>query len=204
MKRIAVLALAGLVLLELFTGGAAGHLGGAATAHPAVTAENVSVSTTSAFSFVPNQITVMPGARVHLVVTQEANFAHSFVLSSVVNFTIPNGDSPSQLYAFFNAHPPLVNLSIPGTIGAQVSTNFTAPPVGSYEFVCTIPTHFQSGMFGFLDSTTNPGGGSSSSGFPVSPLVLGAIGGAAVVVVVAVLIVRRRSRGTPPQVPRAG
>lgn len=205
MRRIAVMALAGVVLLGLFSGGGAPHPGLAAAAQSqATTTENVSVSTTATFSFVPNQITVVPGARVHLVVTQEADFAHTFVLSSVANFTIPSSDTPSQLNAFFSANPPLVNLSIPGTVGARVSTNFTAPAVGTYEFVCTISGHFQSGMFGFLDSTTSPGGGSSSGGVPVSTIVLGAVVGVVVVVVLVVLITRRRTRGTPPQAPGSG
>jgi plastocyanin len=204
MKRVAALALAGLVLLGLFSGGGVAQPPAAASAHPGVLVDNVSVSTTSSYSFQPNQITVTPGALVHLVVTQDANFAHSFVLSSVANFTIPSSDTDSQLAAFFNAHPPIVNLSIPGTVGAQVAKDFTAPALGTYEFVCIVSGHFQSGMFGFLYSGTSPPGGSSSSGLSLSPLVLGAIVGlVVVVVVVGVLIARRGSRRTPPQKPES-
>ena len=204
MKRVFVLGLASLVLLGILTGGAAAHPPAAASAHPAASEENLSISTTSSFSFVPSQVTVTPGALVHLVVTQAANFAHSFVLSSVANFTIPSADTAAQLFAFFNAHPPIVNLTIPGTVGAQVVKDFSAPAVGTYEFVCLVSGHFQSGMFGFLVSTTNSGGSSSSSsGLPVSPLVLGAVAGVVAVVVVGVLVARRRSRRLPPQTPGA-
>jgi uncharacterized cupredoxin-like copper-binding protein len=201
MNRITAGGLAGLVLLGLLSGGAAAHPPVAASAHPSVVVDNISVRTTSSFRFVPNQVTVTPGATVHLVVTQAANFAHSFVLSRVANFTIPGSDPAAQLSAFFNAHSPLVNLSIPGTVEAQGVQDFTAPAAGTYEFVYLVSGHFQGGMFGFLAPTTIPGGASSSSsGFPISPLVLGAVVGV-VVVVVAVLVARRRSRGTPPQTP---
>jgi plastocyanin len=203
MKRMAVSALAGLVLLGFLVGGAVAQPLSVASAHPGVVVDNVSVSTTAAYAFQPNQITVTPGALVHLVVTQDANFAHSFVLSSVANFTIPSGDTDSQLAAFFNAHAPLVNLSVPGTVGTQVTTNFTAPALGTYEFVCIVSGHFQSGMFGFLYSGTRPPGGSSSSGFPLTPIVLGAIVGVGVVVVVGVVIVRRSSRRSPPKSPQS-
>jgi plastocyanin len=204
MKRVVVLALAGLVLLGLFSGRGVAQPSAAASSHPDAVVDNVSVSTTSSYSFQPNQITVTPGALVHLVVTQDANFAHSFVLSSVSNFTIPSSDTDSQLAAFFNAHPPIVNLSIPGTVGAQVTKDFTAPALGTYEFVCIVSGHFQSGMFGFLYSGTSPPGGSSSSGFSLSPIVLGAIVGLVVVVaVVGVLIARRGSRRSPPQEPES-
>ncbi len=161
--------------------------------------DNLSVNATSLLSFVPNQLTVYPGALVHLVVIQLANFAHTFVLSPVANVTIPTNDTPTQLYAFFNLHPPLVNLSLPATVGARVYANFTAPPVGSYEFVCEIPGHFQGGMYGELVSTTSSSGGSSSS-----PLLL-EIGVGVIVVIAAALVaaalLRRRARrtnGAPP------
>ena len=160
--------------------------------------DNLSVQATGQFSFVPDQLTVYPGALVHLVVIQLANFAHTFVLSPVANVTIPTNDTPTQLYAFFNLHPPLVNLSLPGTVGARAYANFTAPSAGSYEFVCEIPGHFQAGMHGELVSTTSSSGGSSS------PLLLEIGVGVAVVIAVALVaaaLLRRRARrtnGAPP------
>jgi uncharacterized cupredoxin-like copper-binding protein len=204
MRRIAALALAGVVLLGIFAGGTTAHPGMNAAPDAPSDNQSVSVMTTATFSFVPNEITVTPGAHVHLVVTQAANVGHTFVLSSVVNFTIPSGDSPDQLYAFFNAHPPLVNLTIPATVGTQVSTNFTAPSEGTYEFVCIVPGHFQNGMFGFLDSTTTPASSSSSSGLPLTDIVLGAVAAAVLVAVVVVLLVRRHPRAPAPPAPGSG
>lgn len=165
------------------------------TASPSASrVDYVNVSTTSKFRFVPNQVYVYPGALVRLVVTQLADFAHSFVLSPVVNYTIPTSDTPIELYAFFNAHPPLVNLSLPGTPGYRAYANFTAPPVGAYEFVCEVPSHFQAGMYGTLVSTTHPPSGGSPS--PFTPAVVAAIAVAVIVVAVlaGVLVVRRRAR----------
>jgi uncharacterized cupredoxin-like copper-binding protein len=204
MRLIAPLVLTGVVLLGIFAGGTTAHPGMNAVPDATSDNENVSVMTTSTLSFVPNEITVTTGAHVHLVLTQEANFAHTFVLSSVVNFTIPSGDTPDQLYAFFNAHPPLVNLTLPATVGAQVSTNFTAPAEGTYEFVCIVPGHFQAGMFGFLDSTTTPASSSSSSGLPLTDIVLGVVAAAVLVAVVVVLLVRRHPRAPAPPASESG
>ncbi|EQD52883.1 copper-containing oxidoreductase signal peptide protein [mine drainage metagenome] len=168
----------------------------AATAAPPV--EFLNVTTTSQFSFVPGTLTVTPGATVHLRVTQAASFAHTFVLSPVANYTIPTSTNSSALYAFFQAHPPLVNLSVAGTPGATNSTIFTAPPVGVYEFVCIIPGHFQAGMYGFLHSTNQPTTSSSGS----SPDYLLYVGIVVVIVVVLGLAVyavrRRRTSGSGP------
>ena len=122
------------VLLLMFSSGT-GLVAAAAPftapAHSSATAvENLSVETTAQFSFVPNRLTVTPGASVHLVVTQEATFPHTFVLSSLVNVTIPTTDDATQLDEFFTDHPPLVNLSLPGTPGVQAFANFTAPRWG--------------------------------------------------------------------------
>jgi plastocyanin len=161
--------------------------------------DNLNVMATSSLSFVPDQLSVTPGALVHLVVTQEANFAHTFTLSSVANFTIPSGDSSAQLAAFFNAHPPIVNLSLGSTPGAEFFANFTAPPAGTYEFVCLI--HFSNGMTG--DMVSGSGSSSSSpSAFPLTSIAIGAaIVAAIVVVAVVIAVTRRRKKGPAPETP---
>ncbi len=197
-RDVAVGALA-LAIVLLGLGGAAAHNAAGPATGPVTPppAENVTVQATSGLAFVPNQLTVAPGALVHLVVVQAASFPHTFVLSPVANATIPTSDTPTQLYEYFNAHPPLVNLSLPGTPGARAYANFTAPPLGSYEFVCEIPSHFQAGMYGELVSTTQ--GPSGSPGFPLT-LAIGAGVGVVIVVavVLAVTMVRRRRTGPPP------
>ncbi len=171
----------------------------ATTTAPAAPAavDNVSVATTSSFAFVPDTLTVYPGALVHLVVTQESPLAHTFVLSPVANQTIPTSDTSAEVYAYFNANPPLVNLSVPGVVGDRAYANFTAPAIGSYEFVCEIPGHFQSGMHGELVSTTQTGGSTGMS-FPLELTVLVVALVIVVAAVAGVLLLRRRRARSPP------
>jgi uncharacterized cupredoxin-like copper-binding protein len=177
--------------------------GGTTVSAAGAVVDFVNISATSALSYVPNTVSVTPGATVHLIVTQEANFLHNFVLSSVANFTLPTSDDTPQLEQFFHAHPPIVNLSLGATPGAETFANFTAPPVGTYEFVCLQPGHFAAGMHGVLTSGA-PGGSTGTS--LLSPVVLVAIGVVILVVVAAAIVLARRSRrppATPPVAPAA-
>ncbi len=158
------------------------------------------VSATTSFTFVPSQLTVTAGEPVELEVTQEANFNHTFTLSSVAGYTFPSSATASDIFAYFAAHPPLVNLSLGDVPGRTTYANFTAPPAGAYEFLCEIPGHFQSGMFGTLTSTATP---SPSSPPPPPPtyLYVGigvAIAAVAVAVAGVVLYSRRRPKPAPP------
>jgi plastocyanin len=158
------------------------------------TVEFVNVSATTSLSFVPGSFTVQPGATVHLIVTQLADFEHTFTLSPAVNVTIPSSDTPSQVSAFFNAHPPLVNLTLGSTPGQEFFANFTAPTtLGSYEYVCLI--HFPT-MIGTMAVSSSTGSSSGTSPTTVELVALGVV--VAIVVIVGVLVlVRRRSRGGP-------
>lgn len=198
-----VILVVGLLLLTI--GGFALTSGAAAASGPSArssaSAAVVQVSATSTLSFVPATLSVTPGQSVELIVTQLANFNHTFVLSSVANFSFDPSATPSAIYAYFNAHPPLVNLSLGSVPGAKYYANFTAPVVGSYEFVCEIPTHFQGGMFGEMNSGT-PSASSSSSVDGTTELI--AVGVVLVVVgVIAVVLVLRRRRSPPPVPPAA-
>jgi len=185
-----------LVALVVFAPGAAAvSLPAMAAAQPATTPGSVTIdiTATASISFVPSSFTVSPGESVTLVVTQAANFDHTFTLSSVANTTLPSTDTPSQLAAFFNAHPPLVNLSLGSTAGTQHTTTFTAPSSpGTYEFVCLI--HFPQ-MTGVMTDTSSSGGGSGGGLSTTELIAIGA--GAAIVVIVAAVLVVRRSRRPP-------
>ena len=121
-----LLFLAGLALVCAVPGLTAAHVP-TTSASPSAGVETIKVMATGALSFQPDQLTVSPGDPVELIVTQAAAFEHTFTLSSVANFTIPSGDSSAQLAAFFNAHPPIVNLSLGSRPGAEFFANFTAP-----------------------------------------------------------------------------
>lgn len=161
-------------------------------AAPNPTSDNVTIDATSSLSFVSNAFSVYPGATVHLTVVQQSSFAHTFTLSSVANTTITST-------AFFHTHPPLVNLSLGSTAGKSFFYNFTAPAVGTYEFVCVY--HFGSNMIGEMTSTTGTssggGGYGGTSAMPIPPLDWAIAGGVAVVVVagsVVGLALRRHRR----------
>lgn len=164
--------------------------------HAAPAVETVSIATLSAIGFDPTSFTVRPGDEVELVVTQMANFAHSFVLSPLPNFTFDPTASASNLTLFFRAHAPLVNLTLGSTVGSKAYANFTAPAVGSYEYVCIQPQHFQSGMHGEMVASTSST--TSSSSFPTTSVILVGVV-LAIVVVVAVVLWMRRSK--PPAAP---
>lgn len=198
----AVVASSGTILVLLAMAGlASGTVAGPAappapvdesTASPAAATVFVNITATSSFSFVPSSFTVAPGDSVHLIITQAADFEHTFTLSSVANATIPSSDTPAEVAAFFNAHPPLVNISLGSTAGAEFPVTFTAPSTsGTYEFVCLI--HFPEMVGAMTDSNSAPPVSGSSG---LSPLELAAIGAvvAIVVIVAAVVVVRRRRK----------
>jgi plastocyanin len=150
------------------------------------TDDYVNISATSSLSFVPSTFTVYPGAHVHLIVTQEASFPHTFTLSSVANTTV-------SATSFFHSNPPLVNISLGSTVGGKFYRNFTAPAIGTYEFVCL--DHFPT-MKGTMTSSTSSssGGGYAPLSATIPPLDL-AIAGAVALIVIATAVtavLRRR------------
>ncbi|MCI4317473.1 MAG: hypothetical protein L3J96_02955, partial [Thermoplasmata archaeon] len=99
-----------------------------------------------------------------------------------------------DLVKFFRAHTPLVNLSLPGTVGATVRATFTAPAAGTYEYVCVINDHFAGGMHGIMTSGTPSSGGGGSSSTTLY-IVVGVV--VLVIVLVAAAVMMRR-RPKPP------
>jgi len=195
----ALVAIAGPIFLLLVTALAPGTM--AVSAHPANAlapvgdraAESVTVDimATQDISFVPDSFTVLPGEAVTLVVTQGADFEHTFTLSSVANFTLPSSDTPSEVAAFFNAHAPIVNLSLGSTVGSQHTVTFTAPSTpGNYEFVCLV--HFPQMTGEMIDSNSTAAGSSGGGVSTVEVVAIGAV--VAAVVVAAVVFVVRRGR----------
>jgi plastocyanin len=174
----------------------------AASAHPATApaglvepsagSVTVNVTATEGLSFVPDSFTVLPGETVHLIVTQAADFEHTFTLSSVANFTLPSSDTPGEVAAFFDAHAPLVNLSLGSTAGSVHSVTFTAPSTpGTYEFVCLV--HFPQ-MTGVMSDSTATATGSGNGGLSTSEVIAIVAVVAAVLIAAAVFVVRRRHR----------
>lgn len=159
---------------------------------------NVSVSDQLAFT--TNIGEVQPGDSVHVVVTQLGTVPHTFTLSPTAGYTFPSTDSASDLQAYFNSHAPIVNVQVGSTTGAKYYANFTAPPVGVYEYVCTQPGHFPS-MSGLLGSGEAPGSLSTQNG-PGAPvyIISGVIVGLVVLALVLGFVVGKR-RGAAEEMP---
>ncbi len=161
------------------------------TARPASTT-SVTITVTSALAFTPNTFEVSPGQTVTLTVEQLDSEYHTFTLSSVTNFTFSSSNTTSDLQAFFLAHPPLVYVAINDTAGWEQTVTFTAPPLGTYEYVCEIPGHFQGGMFGFMGSGVAVG---PPPGPPVPVglyIITGVIVGLVVIAIVLGFVVGKR------------
>ncbi len=176
-------------------------LGAASSASAAdAGAITVDIAATSTLSFVPDAFSVAPGAAVHLVITQEADFDHTFTLASLVNYTIPSTNTSTEVAAFFDAHPPIVNVSLGSTVGAEFFENFTAPSgIGTYEFVCLI--HFPTMTGVMTDAVASPTSGTTSLS-PTDWILIGAAAGVVLIVGAAALVLHRR-RASPPAGPGA-
>ncbi|MGI0054034.1 MAG: hypothetical protein ACRECR_07270, partial [Thermoplasmata archaeon] len=74
------------------------------------------------------------------------------------------------------------------------------PPLGTYEFVCEIPGHFQAGMFGFMGSGVAVG---APAGPPVPTglyIITGVIVGLVVIAIALAFVVGKR-RGDTDRMP---
>lgn len=151
---------------------------------------NVSVSDALVFSTSINE--VQPGDTVHVVVTNIGTQAHTFTLSPTAGYTFPTTDTSSDLLSYFSSHAPLINIQVGTTTGGKYFGNFTAPPVGVYEYVCEKVGHFPS-MSGLLGSGEAPGSLSTSSG-PGAPvfIISGTIVGLVIIALVLGFVIGKR------------
>lgn len=109
----------------------------------------LSENTTDSLSFVPNVLSATPAHYpivVAVLITNEGSFGHTFTMAPQTNVTLQS----SNFTAYFAAHPPLVNQAVPAVPGGTVWANFTIVGPGVYQYICEIPGHFASGMYGFL------------------------------------------------------
>lgn len=165
----------------------------------------LNISATETLAFTPSTVNVAPGQSVHLVVTQLADFYHSFTLSPLPNFTFSSSATAANVTQFFAAHPPLVDMNLSQTKGSRHYANFTAPGVGSYEFLCTAygATHFQQGMFGTLVSSSASTSSPSTSPSWLIPVLVVIIVVVIVAVIAGVVMMRRKPKAPTPAPPGA-
>ena len=102
---------------------------------------NVTVTDQLRFSLTSSPLSASemgPGDLVHVSVEQLGVDPHTFTLSPTPNYQFPTSDTACDLNSYFQSHPPLVNVQVDRTTPGSMSFgNFTAPPLGQYQYVCT-------------------------------------------------------------------
>ncbi|MGP8078657.1 MAG: hypothetical protein ACLP78_08340 [Thermoplasmata archaeon] len=121
----------------------------------------LSDNATNSFSFQPAALSAQPAqfpANVIIKVTNLGGLAHTFTVVAQPDLNITT-------VGWLKDHPPLANATIPSEAGKSGWANFSIPAKGIYEFVCTVPGHFENGMFGYLYAgvPVPTGGGPPSS-----------------------------------------
>jgi uncharacterized cupredoxin-like copper-binding protein len=125
------------------------------SAAPAATSHvNVTINTSNTPAFVPNAIHAISGQNLTVTLVNNGTYNHTFTLSSNGTEQFPLNWSPTQLTAYFAAHPPIVNVPMPAnsTTSVNISVN-SSMAGGHFEFVSIVPYQFQAGLYGFLNVT---------------------------------------------------
>ncbi|HEV2520087.1 MAG TPA: hypothetical protein VGX00_05640 [Thermoplasmata archaeon] len=201
-----------LVLLWTWVGGATigatPHGARAALTQSASAVDWINVTVTDQFHFTLTSAPlsaaeITPGDMVHVSVQQLGTATHTFTLSPTANFQFPSSDGTSDLDAYFSAHPPLVSVNVSATTGSIVTANFTAPPLGEYEYVCLSAGHFNFGMWGILGSgEAGTGAGAAPYNGPGAPvfIISGTITSLVIIALVLGFVVGKR-RGATDEMP---
>jgi uncharacterized cupredoxin-like copper-binding protein len=157
---------------------------------PAATSHvNVTINTSDVPAFVPNAIHATAGQNLTITLVNSGSYSHTFTLSSNGTETFPLNWSPTQLSAYYAAHAPLINESMPANSTEVVNLTVNSSMAGGhFEFVSILPYQFQAGYYGFLNVTppvssqmtfyvnatnsltfvSNELNGSSASAFPIA------------------------------------
>lgn len=116
---------------------------------------NVTINTSDVPAFVPNAIHATSGQNLTITLHNNGTYNHTFTLSSSGSERFPQNWSPTQLSAYFSAHPPLLNVTMPAGSTTAVNLSVNASMAGGhFEFVSLIPYQFQAGLYGFLNVTS--------------------------------------------------
>ena len=134
MKRVILILIVGVIALLLAACG-----GSEPEAPPPV---NVTVEGLDTFQFNPATLSAPAGAQVNLTFKNGGGLEHNFVI--VTNDTDPLTVTEADAFGGINI----------GTVsaGGEKVYTFTAPVVGTYKYVCTIPGHAAGGMVGTFTS----------------------------------------------------
>jgi uncharacterized cupredoxin-like copper-binding protein len=178
---------------------------------PAAATDSIYVAATGDYGYTPDTFNDLPtNATITVTFVDNSTMVdgHSFTIIGEEGVQIPNSDTQAQIDALaWGNHPPaLLNLNV-SALGDQNISTFHSQGPGWYEFVCTVASHFQEGMYGFIafgmdlpSNLTLPSriaiGGSNLSFSPIDAAVLGVL----VVAFVLGYAVWRRRRA-PPKMP---
>lgn len=155
----------------------------------------MSVGANGAFAFAPNAISnITPGESLTIDITNLGSLPHTFTLSSLANYTLSYAGNTNLTSQFLVQHPYYFSINIPDVQGSVTPATFTAPTkIGSYQFFCTVPGHFNSGMEGFLGVGVYVGGGAPPPGIGVAVFIIsGTIVGLVILAIVLGFVVGKR------------
>lgn len=214
-NRTARRAAATLVVVALLVtaGGAAFYLSAperaAARSVTVDTSAQLQVTAEPGFSFTPSEFQQLPvNTSIAVTFTDNDVGPHTFTIIPLQGWVVPTDYSSPQINALAYGTPgALINLnaSASGTSGDIQYGNLTVTAPGWYEFVCTEPGHFQSGMYGFvafgmnLPSNISAGAADTGPGLAVF-IIVGTIVTLVVIALVLGFVVGRR-RGSSEEMP---
>jgi uncharacterized cupredoxin-like copper-binding protein len=146
-----------LAVVVLLVGGALAIPIGPALGHvvnstPTSASASITVEATGDYGFLPDTFQQVPtNATITVTLTDQDVLEHTFTIIGKEGWVIPSNYSASQIdnLGYGNSPPALFNLNVTGT-GDVATGMFQSPELGWYEFVCTVPGHFQLGMYGFI------------------------------------------------------
>ena len=140
---------------------------------PTLTTNSIDVTATTSLSYAPNEFQdVATNASISVSFTDASSLAHTFTIIGKEGWVIPSTISPTDFDKLVYGSSPKVLYNLNISSAGTTPGNFTSPGPGWYEFVCTEPGHFASGMYGFIAfgmnlpsnltvSTGSPGPGSA-------------------------------------------
>ena len=203
----------------LVVGGAlvpSGTLGSSATGpRPTAGTSSLYIAATGDYDYTPDTFEEVP-TNTTITVTFVDNSTmfdgHSFTIIGEEGVQIPSTASQAEIdqLAWGNDPPALLDLNV-SALGDRNVSSFRSPGPGWYEFVCTLPSHFQLGMYGFIafgeklpSNLTLPhrqGLGSAPLGFSAVDAVVVSVAGLLILAIA--YYVHRLRRSTMPSAPPA-
>jgi uncharacterized cupredoxin-like copper-binding protein len=187
--RALAFALALLLVVAALAGLGVVRTAGAQPVRPAG-ATTIDVTASNGFAFTPNTFEqVATNTTISVSFTDATSLVHTFTIIGREGWVIPSTISETAFSNLVYGKSPAVLFNVNASGVGTFPGTFTAPGPGWYEFVCTEPGHFTSGMYGFIAFGMNlPSNLTVSSGTPGPGAALFIIIGTIVSLVVIALV----------------